>query len=134
MTGTDLIVFDYEGAQVRIVTGDDGEPWFVASDVARILGYREAHRLTRGLDDDERGPHIVGTPGGDHAMSPRSDPWESVPYTPTSSGSTRARQLTVFQAAVAARTRGLGGEDLRVALEEALAALDASVHAARQEA
>ncbi len=60
----------------------------------------------------------------------QSDPWEGVPYTPTSSGSTR--QLMVFQAAVAARTRGLGGEDLRVALEEALAALDASVHAARQ--
>lgn len=60
----------------------------------------------------------------------QSDPWEGVPYTPTSSGS--ARQLMVFQAAVAARTRGLGGEDLRVALEEALAALDASVHAARK--
>lgn len=60
----------------------------------------------------------------------QSDPWEGVPYTPTSSGSTR--QLMVFQAAVAARTRGLGGEDLRVALEEALAALDASVHAARK--
>ena len=67
-------------------------------------------------------------------MSPRSDPWESVPYTPTSSGSTRARQLKVFQAAVATRTRDLGGEDLRVALEEALAALDASVHAAGKEA
>ena len=65
-------------------------------------------------------------------MSPRSDPWEGVPYTLTSSGSTRARQLMVFQAGVAARTRGLGGEDLRVTLEEALAALDASVHAARK--
>ena len=54
----------------------------------------------------------------------QSDPWEGVPYTPTSSGSTR--QLMVFQAAVAARTRGLGGEDLRVALEKALATLDAS--------
>lgn len=65
-------------------------------------------------------------------MSPQSDPWEGLPYTPTSSGSTRTRQLMVFQAGVAARTRGLGGEDLRVALEEALAALDASVHATRQ--
>ena len=64
----DLTVFDYEGAQVRVVTGDDGEPWFVASDAARILGYREAHRLTRGLDDDERGPHIVGTPGGEQEV------------------------------------------------------------------
>lgn len=65
----DLTVFDYEGARVRVVTGDDGEPWFVASDVARILGYREAHHLTRGLDDDERGPHNVGTPGGEQEMT-----------------------------------------------------------------
>ena len=60
----------------------------------------------------------------------QSDPWEGVPYTPTSSGSTR--QLMVFQAAVAARTRGLGGEDLRVALEEALAARQRSETQVRQ--
>jgi len=33
-----LIPFQYEGAEIRIVD-QDGEPWFVASDVAKTLGY-----------------------------------------------------------------------------------------------
>lgn len=60
----DLTVFDYEGARVRVVTGDDGEPLFVASDVARILAYRKASDMVRVLDDDERGAQTVRTPGG----------------------------------------------------------------------
>ncbi len=35
---TDLAIFSFEGADVRTVT-IDGEPWFVANDVARVLGY-----------------------------------------------------------------------------------------------
>jgi prophage antirepressor-like protein len=34
-----LRVFDFDGASVRLVSGPDGEPWFVANDVARLLGY-----------------------------------------------------------------------------------------------
>lgn len=37
----------------------DGEPWFVAKDVADVLGYREAKDMTRNLDDDEADTHIV---------------------------------------------------------------------------
>ena len=36
-----LAVFDYQGAEVRTVT-IEGEPWFVANDVARALGYSNA--------------------------------------------------------------------------------------------
>jgi len=32
-------VFDFEKNEVRILLGKDGEPWFVAKDVATILGY-----------------------------------------------------------------------------------------------
>ena len=31
----------------------DGEPWFVAKDVAEILGYSETNRMTSRLDEDE---------------------------------------------------------------------------------
>lgn len=31
----------------------DGEPWFVAKDVAEILGYSETNRMTARLDEDE---------------------------------------------------------------------------------
>ncbi|MEW6460369.1 MAG: Bro-N domain-containing protein [Pseudomonadota bacterium] len=46
----------------------DGEPWFVAGDVAQALGYPEAAKMTRILDDDEKGLHIVETLGGAQEM------------------------------------------------------------------
>lgn len=47
----------------------DGEPWFVASDVAKALGYRDAEKMARRLDDDEKGTRSVGTPGGCQNMT-----------------------------------------------------------------
>ena len=70
---TDVQPFDFQGREVRTVLVD-GEPWFVAADVAKVLGYREAYYLTRGLDDDERGPHIVRTLGGDQEMTCVNEP------------------------------------------------------------
>lgn len=35
--------------------------WFVASDIAKALSYRNADDMTRVLDEDERGTHIVRT-------------------------------------------------------------------------
>jgi len=46
----------------------DGCPWFVAKDVADILGYREAKDMARNLDDDEKGAHIVPTLGGEQEV------------------------------------------------------------------
>jgi anti-repressor protein len=63
-----LAVFDYAGQEIRTVDVD-GEPWFVAADVARILGYRMASDMTRRLDDDERGTRSVRTPSGDQDMT-----------------------------------------------------------------
>lgn len=34
-----VIPFNFNSHSVRVLTGDDGEPWFVAKDVAEILGY-----------------------------------------------------------------------------------------------
>lgn len=47
----------------------DEEPWFVASDVASALEYGAAAKLTRNLFDDEKGVHIVDTPGGNQQVS-----------------------------------------------------------------
>lgn len=48
----DIQVFDFEDNAVRVVD-IDGEPWFVAADVARVLEYRTASDAIRYLDDDE---------------------------------------------------------------------------------
>ncbi|MBT2371952.1 BRO-N domain-containing protein [Pseudomonas fluorescens] len=62
------IQYTFEGNEVRTLLVN-GEPWFIAADVAAALEYREAEKMTRWLDDDEKGPHIVGTPGGDQRMT-----------------------------------------------------------------
>lgn len=56
--------FTYNDHQVRVVTRD-GEPWFVAADIAKALGYSIAPAMVRSLADDEKGMQIVHTPGGD---------------------------------------------------------------------
>ena len=60
----DLIQHAFRGQAVRVITDESAEPWFVATDVAKILGYREAKDMTRRLDDDEKGRRSVPTLGG----------------------------------------------------------------------
>lgn len=70
---TALDIFTYSGQQVRTVIVD-GEPWFVAADVARILGYRDSNMLTRRVDDDDKGTQIMRTPGGDQNVTVINEP------------------------------------------------------------
>lgn len=59
--------FQFNTIEVRVFEVDD-VVWFVASDLAKILEYRTAADMTRILDEDERGTHIVRTPSGDQDM------------------------------------------------------------------
>ena len=68
-----LQVFDYKGANVRTVERD-GEVWFVAKDVADILGFDDATHAVRGLDDDEKGLQKVETLKGMQDMTIVSEP------------------------------------------------------------
>lgn len=65
--------FQFEGRNVRLVE-QDGETWFVATDVARELGYRDAADLTRTLDADEKGTHSLRTLGGEQEVAIVSEP------------------------------------------------------------
>lgn len=60
--------FEFEGNKVRALADGD-EVMFVASDIAKILGYRDAANLIRNLDGDERGTHEVSTPSGTQNMT-----------------------------------------------------------------
>lgn len=71
--GNEITRFQYEGTTVRTLTVD-GEPWFVATDVAQILGYRKASDMTRILEEDEKGAQIVRTLGGDQEVTVVSEP------------------------------------------------------------
>ena len=44
---TNLISKAFEGHDIRIITDQQGEPWFVAADIARALGYNDADQAIR---------------------------------------------------------------------------------------
>lgn len=66
---SEIQVFDNDRFGSVRALSVDGEPWFVATDVAKALGYRMASDMTRVLFDDEKGTQIVRTPGGEQELS-----------------------------------------------------------------
>ncbi|ENU56738.1 Phage antirepressor protein [Acinetobacter guillouiae MSP4-18] len=61
---SNLSVFNFNQNEIRTIIKEDGEIWFVASDVAKVLEYSETSAMTRHLDNEERGLSIVQTLGG----------------------------------------------------------------------
>ncbi len=58
-----------EFGTIRALSDEHGEPLFVASDIAKTLGYGDATHMTRRLDDDEKGLRQVETLGGVQQMT-----------------------------------------------------------------
>ncbi|MEH6347769.1 MAG: BRO family protein [Bermanella sp.] len=57
---SNIIPFDFNTHPVRVINNDAGDPWFVAKDVAEILGYSDAHKMINRLDEDEKSNRQVG--------------------------------------------------------------------------
>lgn len=73
MTDTQMIPFHYGDERLRAYEDEKGVAWFIATDVARILGHRDAANTIKGVDEDERGTTIVSTPGGEQTLSTISE-------------------------------------------------------------
>ena len=54
---------------MRCFMTEDSKVFFLASDVAKGLGYSSAAAMTRTLDEDEKGMQIVHTLGGEQKMT-----------------------------------------------------------------
>lgn len=65
--------FNFNGLQLRAIL-IDGEPWFVATDVATFLGYRMASDMTRSLLPAQRDTHSMQTLGGPQKLSIINEP------------------------------------------------------------
>jgi prophage antirepressor-like protein len=63
----ELLSFEFNEQATRVVLVDR-DPWWVASDVAKVLGYRDAANLARMLDREEKATHIVSTPGAAQSL------------------------------------------------------------------
>lgn len=70
---TALDIFQYAGQQVRTVIVD-GDPWFVATDVAVILDLGNPRSSLALLDEDEKGVHTVDTLGGAQSVTTINEP------------------------------------------------------------
>jgi prophage antirepressor-like protein len=55
MTHLPAIATVFNGNPIRTVVKEDGNLLFVAVDIAKVLGYRDAGNMVRMLDDDELG-------------------------------------------------------------------------------
>lgn len=49
-----VIPFQYETSEIRVIQDDSGEPWWIVSDVCQILGLSNPSETIRGLDNDEK--------------------------------------------------------------------------------
>jgi prophage antirepressor-like protein len=63
----------FEDHRIRVVI-KNGEAWWLLDDVAAPLGYTRSRDAARMLADDEKGAHIVPTPGGDQSKLIVSEP------------------------------------------------------------
>lgn len=60
--------------QLRVVKDDNGEPWFVASDVCDALGVADPAQSCRSFDNDEKGLFTIQTLGGRQKVIHVSEP------------------------------------------------------------
>lgn len=51
---TDITNYDFHGNDVRILTDEQDEPWFIAKDVCDVLELTNVGEALRALDDDEK--------------------------------------------------------------------------------
>lgn len=65
---TPLIPFAYGERLVR-TTDRNGTPWFVLADICAVFEIALPHRAAASLDEDEKGRHIMTTPGGPQEMT-----------------------------------------------------------------
>ncbi|MED5545658.1 MAG: BRO family protein [Pseudomonadota bacterium] len=63
-----LLAYQFDEEPVRVIMLD-GEPWFIANDLCRVLGINNARMALTRLDDDEKGVSSTDTLGGQQEMS-----------------------------------------------------------------
>lgn len=67
-----LTPFTYEDHDVRVLNVD-GDPWFVLTDICRVLEHSNPTAAAAALDEDEKGLRIVETPGGSQRLTTVSE-------------------------------------------------------------
>jgi prophage antirepressor-like protein len=69
-----IIPFNYKAKTVRVIQDENGDLWWVAKDVCKILGLEDTHKAVQRLEEDEKGRKIIPTLGGDQEMLVINEP------------------------------------------------------------
>lgn len=64
----EITTWGYGSSEVRTIQ-QDGEPWFVLTDVCKVLEISNSRNIAARLDDDEKGVTLVDTLGGTQNMT-----------------------------------------------------------------
>ena len=68
-TSTKIEIFNNPSfGSVRVFTDENGEPWFVAADVCRVLDLSNPSEAVKCLDDDEQSKYCLGSGGSDRVI------------------------------------------------------------------
>ena len=70
----ELQVFSFESNEIRTVVDDNGDPWWVASDVCRSIGLQNVTEALRPMDADHKGFKTFETPGGRQTLATVNEP------------------------------------------------------------
>lgn len=55
-----IIPFNFENSQIRVIADDNGEPWFNAKEICDVLGFANPHdAVARHVDEDDLGKREV---------------------------------------------------------------------------
>ena len=65
---TNLQTWSYESSEIRTIQ-KDGEPWWVLSDVCKVLELSSPHKVADRLEADEKGRNLIPTLGGMQEMT-----------------------------------------------------------------
>ena len=71
---SNIIPFNYESQQIRLIQDEQGEPWWIAKDVCDVLELTNVAMAVKGLDDDEKGVSKVYTLGGEQELLTVNEP------------------------------------------------------------
>ncbi|MDD2388503.1 MAG: BRO family protein [Desulfobacterales bacterium] len=85
---SNVIPFNYNSKEVRVIKDESGNPWWVAKDVCDVLDIKNATQAISILDDDERSMQNIGRQGeaniinesGLYALIIRSNKPQSKPF------------------------------------------------------
>ncbi len=69
---SNIIPFEYQSKEVRIIQDENGEPWWVTSDICDILGLSNPSEALRGLDEDEKSTLRISEGGPKRNIIPES--------------------------------------------------------------